>query len=160
MTLKIWRLHDHQSPTGRRDVRSYYDRQPGNVQAAFDFHWEALEVRLKERWVRDAAAKLTPEKKNGFRDFYEFRFFEGQLQQRPIGFFGPVPGVFTLLIWATEKGNQFIPVEALATCEKRMNSILSGASQSVPWDENEENDAHDPEKIIQIPPAWVSKRLR
>lgn len=133
-------LRDHVSPTGRRDVRGDYDRASDAVQAAFDAHWKLLQVRPRDRWIRPDAAKLDPEKKGGFREFFEFRFKAENVQQRPLGYFGPEAKEFTLLLWAIEKGNKFVPQDAVETCEKRRGAILKGQASVQPWDDDEEVD--------------------
>lgn len=141
MDNKLWWLRDHESPAGRRDVRQDYDRSSDDLQAAFDTHWEFLEVRPREQWVRPDAHKLKPEHKGGYRDFFEFRFFAENTQQRPIGYFGQGEKHFTLLIWAIEKGGKFVPHQAIGTCETRRKGILQGNSRSVPWGEEEDDES-------------------
>ncbi len=136
------------SATGKRDVRKDYDRGSEELRAAFDAHWEYLRVRPRDQWVRPAAHKLRPEQKGGYREFFEFRFRSEKTQQRPLGYFGQNPKHFTLLIWATEKGSKFVPLEAMNTCEARRNSILAGASTCVAWSE-EEDDENDKAREAQ-----------
>ncbi|WP_124472238.1 hypothetical protein [Burkholderia contaminans] len=154
---KIWWLRDHTSASERREVRSDYERASEAVRAAFDVQWELLSARPRERWTRPDAAKLRPEKKGGYREFFEFRFFEDNVQQRPLGYFGPGDKHFTLLIWATEKGNRFIPPEAVGTCEHRRNGIIGGTSSASPWNEDEEDEA---DKARKTQKQGLPKRLR
>ncbi|WP_321808059.1 hypothetical protein [Burkholderia sp. BCC1993] len=153
---KFW-LRDHLSATGRRDVRAHYERASDAVQAAFDAHWELLEGRPRERWTRPDAAKLDPEWKGGFREFFEFRFKADNVQQRPLGFFGPDDGRFALLLWAIEKGHKFAPKEAIDTCDKRRKSILDGQATTHHWDEDEKDES---EQAGEAPPQNIPRRLR
>ena len=147
------------SPTGRRDVRSDYDRASDTLKGAFDAAWEYLEVRPRDQWVRDAATKLRPEGKAGYRDFFEIRFKSENTQQRPIGYFGQDPKHFTLLIWAMEKGSKFVPPDAVDTCEKRRKSIVEGKSTCAVWDEGEE-DEDENDKTRKTETQAVPRRIR
>ncbi|MFM0326066.1 hypothetical protein [Caballeronia glebae] len=158
MSKKKWRLHDYETSAGKREVRKHYERESEEVQAAFDLHWEYLEVRDRSEWVRPNAHKLRPEFKGGFRDFFEFRFKADNVQQRPLGFFGPDNGVFTLLVFATEKGSKFVPQNAYGMCCDRRETLIEGGGRSVPWDENEVDDEAD--KIGKTAAQGVPKRLR
>jgi hypothetical protein len=157
MEEKLWHLRDHQSATGRRDVRNDYDRASDELKAAFDTHWEFLEVRPRDQWVRPEAHKLRPERKGGYREFFEFRFFAENRQQRPIGYFGQGQKHFTLLLWAIEKGNKFVPPEAVGTCETRRDGIVTGGSESVAWDEDEEDET---DKARKTAAQDIPRRLR
>lgn len=154
---KLWHLYDHTSATGRREARLHYDRSSDEVKAAFDVHWELLEVRARALWTRPAAAKLDPEKKGGFREFFEFRFKADKTQQRPIGFFGPDRSRFTLLIWATEKGSQFVPPGTIDTCGTRRAGVLEKTATVSPWNEDEDDESDE----IEAPAKEiVPRRLR
>lgn len=154
---KLWWLRDHKSASGKREVREDYDRASDDLQAAFDAHWEYLEVRPRDQWVRPAAHKLRPEGKNGYREFFEFRFKAENTQQRPLGFFGPSSKQFTLLIWAIEKGSKFSPLGAVSTCESRRNSILGESASSVPWNQDEQDED---DKTIQAEAEVLPRRIR
>lgn len=139
---KLWWLRDYANASGNREVRRHYDRASDEVKAEFDVHWEMLQARPRSEWGRPAAAKLRPEVKNGYRDFFEFRFSAEKVQQRPIGYFGPGDAHFTLLIWATEKGNKFVPPDTIKTCNVRRSAVAENAHYAAPWDE-EEYDEQD-----------------
>lgn len=145
------------SSTGRRDVRKDYERASDTLKGAFDAAWEYLEVRPRDRWVRPEAHKLEPEKKGGYREFFEIRFKSENTQQRPIGYFGQERGHFTLLIWATEKGSKFVPPEAVETCDKRRNSIIEGKATCAVWDEDEYDES---DKTREAEAQTIPRRLR
>jgi hypothetical protein len=44
-----------------------------------------------------------------YRDLGKLRFKVGNVQHRPLGFFGPEIRTLTLLIWATERDGKFDP---------------------------------------------------
>jgi hypothetical protein len=154
---KRWLLRDHEGQTGRREVRQHYERASDELKAAFDVHWEFLEVRPRDQWTRPEAAKLRPEKKGGFREYFEFRFFCERVEQRPIGFFGISEKHFTLLKWAIEKGNKFVPPKTIEICDHRRKSLLDGTAKSVGWDK-EECDEND--KVEQDSTQVLQRRIR
>ncbi|MBN9476156.1 MAG: hypothetical protein J0H72_19050 [Burkholderiales bacterium] len=100
------------------------------LQAAFDVHMEYLCARQREEWRRPKAAKLT--RPNGYNDFFEIRFMSDRVQQRPIGYFGPGQNTFTVLLWATEKG-QLLPRDWHGIATRRREEIASRPDQSKPF---------------------------
>lgn len=74
--------------------------------------------------MRPKAARL--DKNKTFRDYYEIRFQADKVQQRPIGYFGPKSNEFTILLWATEKGNRLLPVGWFDVAERRRLQIENG----------------------------------
>jgi hypothetical protein len=67
-----------------------------------------------------------------FRDFFEIRFFANNVQQRPIGYFGPGECDFTILIWAIEKGNKLIPEEWCKKANRFRKKIIEGTANAKP----------------------------
>jgi hypothetical protein len=106
----MWNLKCYYSPGGNKSkVQDTYNRGSDELKAAFDVETEYLLKTPKKDWKRPRAAKLTKGKKSDFKDYYEIRLFADNTQQRPIGYFGPGENDFTVLIWATEKGNKLRP---------------------------------------------------
>lgn len=104
-----WNLKCYVRPGGGSKVQETYNRGSDELQAAFDVQMQMLLKLDKEFWKRPSAAKLVQCAKNEFRDYYEIRLFADRVQQRPIGYFGPSEDDFTILVWATERGNQLKP---------------------------------------------------
>ena len=46
---------------------------------------------------------------SGYQGLGKLRFKANKIQYRPIGFFGPASGEFTLLIGAEERNQRFVP---------------------------------------------------
>lgn len=53
----------------------------------------------------------------------EVRFKANNVQQRPLGFFGPGPSEFTFVIWAIEKGGDFVPKDACRIGKQREEAV-------------------------------------
>ncbi len=103
------------------------------MKAGFDVETEYLCRSAKESWTRPHAAKLTKGKKNDFKEYYEIRFFADNTQQRPIGYFGPGDGEFTILIWATEKGDKLKPSTWRQRADNARENIERDASYAKPF---------------------------
>lgn len=105
----MWNFNYYESPNGTSEVRDTFDSGSDELQANLIVAFEYLQVREKQDWTnpRNFAAKLSAGK--GYRDYYEIRIRANNVQQRPIGYFGPKNNDFTILIWATEKGHKIIP---------------------------------------------------
>ena len=57
----------------------------------------------------------------------EIRFKADGVQQRPLGFRSR-EYEYTLLFWATEKNNRFVPLSACAIAQQRMADVLADRS--------------------------------
>ena len=125
----MWKINCCVSPSGKNEVQETYDSGSDNLKAEFEVELDYLKVRNREEWRRPHAAKLTKCKE--FRDFFEIRLFADSVQQRPIGYFGPNPNEFTILIWATEKGGQLIPKGWCKKANRLRKEIIDGTG-SVP----------------------------
>ena len=109
---------------GKNEVQETYDSGNDVLRAEFEVELTYLKVRSREKWTRPHAAKLSKCKE--FRDFFEIRFFANRLQQRPLGYFGPNPNDFTILLWATEKGGELIPRSWCKKANSRRQKIIDG----------------------------------
>ena len=109
------------------EIQATYDNGSDNLQAELMVAIEFLKVRGREDWRRPRAAQLS--KCNDFKDFFEIRLFADKVQQRPIGYFGPGRNDFTILLWATEKGNQLIPADWCQIANRRRMKIAGGVAK-------------------------------
>lgn len=64
----------------------------------------------------------------------EIRFKNRKVQQRPLGYFGPNIKEFTFLFPATEKGNKFIPKDAINRATDRKELVEKDPRRSNGWD--------------------------
>lgn len=83
-------------------------------------------LQTQQHWERPLAAKL-----KGVKDIYEIRIKWQKTQYRPLGFFGPNSGDFTLLIGSKEKDRKFVPVDADEIADQRRNFILQGKGYAI-----------------------------
>jgi hypothetical protein len=118
------------SPTDRCEVLSHYDKATAEAQAGLDTALEYLENLSREKWAhpRTHAARLDKQK---WPNFYEIRFKANNVQQRPIGFFGPGDNEFTFVIWCTEK-SKLLPDTWFNTANDRRLAILDGTATKKP----------------------------
>ncbi len=119
----MWNILCFKNHSGRNEIQKEYDQSSPAIQAGLIVALEYLKAIPKSEWQRPSAAKLT--KCSRFRDFYEIRFFADNVQQRPIGFFGPGSNDFTILVWAIEK-SKLIPEGWCDEAFKKMQKINSG----------------------------------
>jgi hypothetical protein len=66
----------------------------------------------------------------GYVGLVEIRFLVGNIQYRPIGFFGPNRNEFTVLVWATEKGDEFVPKNAPSLADDRRKLIEANSQRA------------------------------
>ncbi|MDX2205659.1 MAG: type II toxin-antitoxin system RelE/ParE family toxin [Hyphomicrobiaceae bacterium] len=111
-------------------IKKWYDDQTASVQAAMDAVKEYLEQRPREQWRRPEFDKLS----GRYSDLGEFRFKVGNVEYRPLGFFGPSRADFTILIGASKKGRNYTPKDALETALKRRKEVLGDMSRSKPYE--------------------------
>ena len=114
---------------GRNDAQETYDSGTDELKAGLEVALAYLQVRDRQDWRRPHAHKMS--KCNEFRDFFEIRFSANNLQQRPIGYFGPKEGDFTILIWATEKGNKLKPEKWCEKANRRRNEIINNKAKAI-----------------------------
>lgn len=119
----IWKIKCYVSPTGRCDVQLAYDAGNDALKAAFEVALGYLTPLPRDKWIRPHAAKLDKQK---FRDFFEIRFKANNLQQRPVGFFGPQDDEFTIVMWLTEKGGRLIPTDWFESADRRRKEVIDG----------------------------------
>jgi hypothetical protein len=129
-----WTLKVFCEPDGKNRIQDLYSGCPA-TQAGLDTAWGYLSDLSRELWAnpRVHAAKLDAAK-NEFRDYYELRFKVKKVQQRPIGWFGPGADEFTILVWATEKGNKLSPLSWRKTADDRRDKISQGLANAIEFD--------------------------
>ena len=118
--MPIWSIRCYLSGDRRNQIKGWYDLQSASVQAHFDSAMSYLVSQPRTAWVRPKATRLSG---NNNRELYEIRFKAGNKQIRPLGYFGPHQGEFTILFCALEKGNEFVPKDACEQAEKRRKKV-------------------------------------
>ena len=124
----VWQFRCYVSPTGRNEIRAWFDRQPKSVQAGFISKLKilrqlepALWMPKPFRWLRHECSGLG-----------EIRFEAGNVQHRPLGFRTDL--TFTIVFCAIEKGGKFEPGNACQIGLARKSEVLSNAQRSCPHD--------------------------
>jgi hypothetical protein len=104
-----WRFRCYVSGGGTDEIRTWYEAQSKRLQQKFLDRVLALRGLPPEEWTPPLFRWL---RGNG-QGLGEVRFKVEGIQQRPLGFRGPEPDVFTLLFLAREKNDRFIPKNAI-----------------------------------------------
>ena len=117
----------YESPTGRPDVQKDIDRLTVEGVERFAAAARWLSVTPTPGWHEPNAKKL-----KGYQKLYEMKFIADRVQQRPLGFFGPTPGVFSIVLWATHKQDVYKPSSALVTANKRIKDVCEGRAKVAP----------------------------
>lgn len=118
-----WTFRQYVSSRGVEEVTTWYDAQSAKTQAAFDQRLRALAQMQIHEWNDPYSKRLKGEGSG----LVEIRFFADRIQHRPIGFFGPSRGEFTILICAAEQGDEFIPRDACAIAQRRKREVFRDA---------------------------------
>ena len=107
--------------TGNRGVFSeWYEGLAMEAQQDFDDLLRYLAVTPRHLWIRPQSAPVS-----GYRGLWKLRFKANGIQYRPIGFFGPSPGQFTLLFPAEERNRKWVPKDAPDQAVRRRVTVQS-----------------------------------
>lgn len=110
---------------GEEEVTTWYAAQTPTVQAAFDQRLRTLGQMRPHEW-REPYSKTLEGPCDGL---VEIRFKADRAQQRPLGFYGPVPMVFTIVLMAREIGGRFEPRDACEIAQARKADVLRSPVQ-------------------------------
>lgn len=121
-----WNFKTYVSATGRSDVQNDIDALDEDVREHFLSRLRYLANTPKIDWHEPQAKKL-----KGVEDVYEIRFKAGNIQYRPLGWFGPGERDFTILVWAYKKQNVYTPAEAINTAENRGKLLRKGKAKCI-----------------------------
>ena len=113
-----WRFNTYVNLSGRRDVQTDIDRLDDRGLANFAAQVKYLAIADICDWHEPKAKKLV-----GPDGLYEIRFKAHNNATRAIGFFGPGPQEFTILIICNHKGNVYKPAHAIETAASRRKQI-------------------------------------
>ncbi len=106
---------------GRGAIAEWYEGLGIEAQEEFHARLKRLANLRRHLWVRPLYAPV----KDGIG---KIRFKGEGIQYRPLGWFGPKEGQFTLLFPAEERNSRFNPDDALKQAIQRRKLILSDAS--------------------------------
>jgi hypothetical protein len=106
------------SADGTDLIRAWYRDADSKIKAAFDVKTEYLAQRKPQDWQFPYYRALHFE----CTGLGEIRFTVNKVRHRPIGFFSG-KDEFTILFFATEKGDKFVPKSACKTAQERKEMV-------------------------------------
>lgn len=116
MSLWVFKSYLTESGEHGRDViNDWYNDLPVKAQAKFRVVLEQLRDKPLP-WPQVLSKPLE-------QGISELRFKINKILYRPLGFFGPDNGEFTLVMPAREQGDEFIPRNALQTAIERKSIV-------------------------------------
>lgn len=116
---QLWVFRHYVSTRCVDVIEAAYEGKSLEAQAAFDNAIHFLAQRKAHEWREPHTKKLSGE----CDGLVEIRFEADKVQQRPIGYYGPARGQFTILIWATEKNGRFEPRTACSIAQRRRGEV-------------------------------------
>ena len=99
-------------------ITEWYEELGIEAQEEFHARLKRLAILKRHLWARPLYAL----EKDGIG---KIRFSGEKIQYRPLGWFGPEEGQFTLLFPAEERNNRFDPSDAVQQAIQRRTLVLS-----------------------------------
>jgi hypothetical protein len=121
--LWAFRYYDAQGRVG--DIKGTHDKGSPKLRATFKSRLVGLAQLLRKEWHSGYCKALSGEGDG----LFEIRFKADGVMQRPLGFFSD-DYELTLLFWAIEKGNRFVPRSACITAQQWKQLIEKDRSLS------------------------------
>lgn len=121
-----WRFRCYVSEDGIDEIRVWYEAQSAQCRAKFRTRLLALRGLPPDEWKPPLFRWL----RGDGQGIGEVRFLADRQQQRPLGFRGPDPNVFTIVFPAKEKSNQFVPRSAIERAHQRKREIEDNRNRS------------------------------
>ena len=123
-----WTFRYYARQNGKDDVRDAYDRGSKQLHARFLSRVKALAQLPVGEW-----GELAKQLHGSCSGLVEIRFKADNVQQRPLGYRSGETE-FTILFWATERGNRFVPASACEKALERKKKIIDReASTNALW---------------------------
>ncbi len=116
--MKLWTFQEFLTTGGRGVISEWYLELTDEAQQDFDDLLIYLAVTPRHLWERPKFALVA-----GFNGLGKLRFKANRVQYRPIGFFGPYAGQFTLLFPAEERNMRFVPPDAPEQALRRKTAV-------------------------------------
>jgi hypothetical protein len=111
----------------RDEIRVGYQQQSKRWRAKFAERLSSLQALPFAEWRWPLFRWLSDDG----RGLGEVRFLADGVQQRPLGFRGPEPDVFTLVFLAQERSNKFVPRNAIETAQRLRERIEANDRHSI-----------------------------
>jgi hypothetical protein len=110
-------------------VEAWLGKESAKAAAKFDERVSALSD--SRNWGGKRTTSLSGKPCLGL---VEIRLCVDNVQHRPIGFFGPNSGEFTILLFAKEVGGAFVPKSACEICQTRKREVIDDEGRSRYYD--------------------------
>lgn len=108
------------------DLTDWHNGLDDIGRALFTARMEYLTAQRVEEWDMPYFRKLD-------HGISEIRFKCKKVQQRPLGCFGPNRGEYTFLFPAIEKGDKFVPRDAITRARERKHTVETEPERSNAW---------------------------
>jgi hypothetical protein len=123
-----WAFRSYVCERRNSSVHDWYNAQSPKVQAEFDTALKYL--RDRQTWCRPYAGLLRRECKG----LVEIRVKVDGVQHRPLGFYGPRRGEFTIVFFATERDRKLEPPTACSIALGRKTIVIGDREErSCEW---------------------------
>lgn len=121
--VESWSFRYYVGPDSQSDVRAEYDSGSKKLRAKFRSRMQSLSELPIEQWRPPLFRSL----RGDGAGLGEIRFFVDDVQQRPLGF-RSCEHEFTILFWAREKGDSFVPANAIQIALARKKEVVRNRS--------------------------------
>lgn len=115
-------IYDYVDGSGENVIETWMRSIGVKSKAAINNKMEHILAQTpQDQWHLSRVAA----KRKGEPDIWEIKVKADNSQWRPLGFFGPERGVFTLLVGALEKGDKLQPPNVPAVAQTRKLNVQS-----------------------------------
>lgn len=109
-------IYDYVDDAGDNFISAWMSGIGARARAAINTKLEHILAQTPQlEWHKTKVAA----KRKGEADLWEVKVFSDNIQWRPLGFFGPEEGTFTILVGAIERNGRLDPLTAPATAQER-----------------------------------------
>jgi len=124
--MSLFCIKKYIEPDKSSDLEVWYNELDDAGKAVFAARMEYLTAQKAENWNMPYFRQLD-------HGISEIRFKCKKVQQRPLGYFGPNRGEYTFLFPAKEKGDKFIPTDAITRARERKHIVGETPERSNVW---------------------------
>lgn len=121
----LWRFKCYVSASGTDEMRASYDGKGRQAQNRFRSRLTMLAQLPYAQWNE----KLYKHLRGDCAGLSEIRFEADGVQQRPLGF-RSAEAEFTLLFWAQEVNDRWVPLSACEIALRRKNEVLESEDRA------------------------------
>ncbi len=123
----LFTFHDFVDSSGTNQIHQWINAKPKRAKAKMNERIRHLEQLDQGQWGN----LIKPLRGADCQGLLELRLRAGGVQYRPLACYGPASGQITILVGATERGDQLVPASACRTAQQRCAVIEKGQSAHV-----------------------------